>query len=62
MVSKAATWPVWAALHVMALPLLQNRFRVQAQWFRSCVTGQRSSRLISEAPRPIDAVEQKALP
>jgi NADH:quinone reductase (non-electrogenic) len=46
------TWTVWAALHVLALPQLQNRFRVQTQWFWSYLTGQRSSRLISEAPRP----------
>jgi NADH:quinone reductase (non-electrogenic) len=46
------TWLVWAALHVLALPQLQNRFRVQTQWFWSYLTGQRSSRLISEAPRP----------
>jgi NADH dehydrogenase len=46
-----ATWLVWAALHVLALPQLQNRFRVQTQWFWSYLSGQRSSRLISEAPR-----------
>src|SRR6266567_2655320 len=46
------TWLVWAGLHVLALPQLQNRFRVQTQWFWSYLTGQRSSRLISEAPRP----------
>src|ERR1700744_5115337 len=46
------TWLVWAALHVLALPQLQNRFRVQTQWFWSYLSGQRSSRLISEGPRP----------
>jgi len=46
-----ATWLVWAVLHVMALPQLQNRFRVQTQWFWSYLSGQRSSRLISEGPR-----------
>jgi len=46
-----ATWLVWAVLHVMALPQLQNRFRVQTQWLWSYLSGQRSSRLISEAPR-----------
>jgi NADH dehydrogenase len=46
------TWLVWAALHVFALPQPQNRFRVQTQWLWSYLTGQRSSRLISEAPRP----------
>jgi NADH:quinone reductase (non-electrogenic) len=48
--SGFATWLVWAALHVLALPQLQNRFRVQAQWFWSYLSGQRSSRLIFEAP------------
>ena len=33
------TWLVWAALHVLALPQLQNRFRVQTQWFWSYLTG-----------------------
>jgi NADH dehydrogenase len=46
------TWLVWAGLHVLALPQLQNRFRVQNQWFWSYLTGQRSSRLISETSRP----------
>ena len=46
-----ATWVVWAVLHVLALPQLQNRFRVQTQWFWSYLSGQRSSRLISEGPR-----------
>jgi NADH dehydrogenase len=45
------TWLVWAGLHVLALPQLQNRFRVQTQWFWSYVSGQRSSRLISEGAR-----------
>jgi NADH dehydrogenase len=38
-------------LHVLALPQLQNRFRVQTQWFWSYLSGQRSSRLISEGQR-----------
>lgn len=50
--SGFVTWLVWAVLHVLALPQLQNRFRVQTQWFWSYISGQRSSRLISEAPRP----------
>jgi NADH dehydrogenase len=45
------TWLVWATLHVLALPQLQNRFRVQTQWLWSYLSGQRSSRLISEGPR-----------
>jgi NADH:ubiquinone reductase (H+-translocating) len=50
--SGFVTWLVWAVLHVLALPQLQNRFRVQTQWFWSYLSGQRSSRLISEGPRP----------
>jgi NADH:ubiquinone reductase (H+-translocating) len=49
--SGFVTWLVWAALHVLALPQLQNRFRVQTQWLWSYLSGQRSSRLISEGPR-----------
>jgi NADH dehydrogenase len=54
------TWLLWAVLHVLTLPQLQNRLRVQTQWFWSYLTGQRSSRLIAEAPRPTDVIEQKA--
>jgi NADH:ubiquinone reductase (H+-translocating) len=46
------TWLVWAFVHVLSLPQLQNRLRVQRQWLWSYFTGQRSSRLIPEAPRP----------
>ena len=45
------TWLAWVSIHIMFLPQLQNRLRVQRQWFWSYWTGQRSSRLISEAPR-----------
>jgi NADH:ubiquinone reductase (H+-translocating) len=45
------TWLAWAFIHVLTLPQLQNRLRVQNQWFWSYFTGQRSSRLIPEAPR-----------
>src|SRR6516225_7592473 len=45
------TWLVWAFVHVLALPQLQNRLRVQRQWIWSYLTGQRSSRLIPEPPR-----------
>jgi NADH:ubiquinone reductase (H+-translocating) len=45
------TWLVWVFIHIMFLPQLQNRLRVQRQWFWSYWTGQRSSRLISEPPR-----------
>jgi NADH:ubiquinone reductase (H+-translocating) len=50
--SGFVTWLMWAALHVIALPQIQNRFRVQTQWFWSYLSGQRSSRLISEVARP----------
>jgi NADH:ubiquinone reductase (H+-translocating) len=45
------TWLVWVFLHIMTLPQLQNRLRVQNQWLWSYFTGQRSSQLIAEAPR-----------
>ncbi|UCI05188.1 NAD(P)/FAD-dependent oxidoreductase [Mesorhizobium sp. B1-1-8] len=49
------TWFVWVFIHLMALPQLQNRWRVQSQWLWSYLTGQRSSRLIPETPRPNSA-------
>jgi NADH:ubiquinone reductase (H+-translocating) len=45
------TWLVWAFVHVLSLPQLQNRLRVQRQWLWSYFTGQRSSRLIPEPTR-----------
>ena len=45
------TWLVWAFVHILSLPQLQNRLRVQRQWLWSYFTGQRSSRLIPELPR-----------
>jgi NADH dehydrogenase len=49
--SGFVTWLAWVFIHVMFLPQLQNRLRVQRQWFWSYWTGQRSSRLIPERPR-----------
>ncbi|MEJ1965550.1 MAG: NAD(P)/FAD-dependent oxidoreductase [Gammaproteobacteria bacterium] len=46
--SGFGTWLIWALIHVMFLPQLQNRLRVQTQWVWSYVTGQRGSRLIRE--------------
>ena len=46
-------WLVWAFIHLMFLPQLQNRRRVQNQWFWSYFTGQRSSRLVAEATRVV---------
>src|SRR6516164_2069795 len=45
------TWLVWAFVHILSLPQLQNRLRVQRQWVWFYFTGQRSSRLIPEPPR-----------
>ena len=45
------TWLVWAFVHILSLPQLQNRLRVQRQWLWSYFTGQRGSRLIPELPR-----------
>ena len=45
------TWLVWVFIHILSLPQLQNRLRVQRQWLWSYFTGQRSSRLIPEPPR-----------
>jgi NADH dehydrogenase len=47
-------WFIWAFIHIMFLPQLQNQRRVQNQWFWSYFTGQRSSRLVDEAPRIIN--------
>jgi NADH dehydrogenase len=46
-------WFNWAFVHLMFLPQLQNRRRVQNQWLWSYLTGQRSSRLVVEAPRMV---------
>ena len=44
-------WLIWAFIHLMFLPQLQNRRRVQNQWLWTYFTGQRGSRLVAEAPR-----------
>jgi NADH:ubiquinone reductase (H+-translocating) len=46
--SGMLTWFIWAVVHVLSLPQLQNRLRVQRQWLWSYFTGQRGSRLIPE--------------
>jgi NADH:quinone reductase (non-electrogenic) len=48
--SGFVTFCVWALIHVRSLPQLQNRRRVWTQWLWTYFTGQRSSRLIPEAP------------
>jgi NADH dehydrogenase len=52
--SGFVTWLVWIFLHLMSLPQLQNRMRVQTQWLWSYFTGQRSSRLIPELPKELN--------
>jgi NADH:ubiquinone reductase (H+-translocating) len=44
-------WFAWAFIHLLFLPQLQNRLRVERQWMWSYFTGQRGSRLVAEAPR-----------
>jgi NADH:ubiquinone reductase (H+-translocating) len=46
--SDFLTWLAWAFVHILSLPQLQNRLRVQRQWLWSYFSGQRSSRLIPE--------------
>ena len=46
--SGRAAWFVWAFIHITFLPRLQNRLRVSVQWLWTYLSGQRSSRLISE--------------
>jgi NADH:ubiquinone reductase (H+-translocating) len=53
------TWLVWAFVHILSLPQLQNRLRVQRQWLWSYFTGQRSSRLIPEMPRILGADKKR---
>jgi NADH:ubiquinone reductase (H+-translocating) len=50
------TWLVWVVVHILSLPQMQNRLRVQRQWLWTYFTGQRSSRLIPEPPRTPSAV------
>ena len=45
------TWLIWVFIHILSLPRMQNRLRVQRQWLWSYFTGQRSSRIIPEKPR-----------
>jgi NADH dehydrogenase len=48
-ISGFLAWLALAFVHIVALPLRQNRMRVRLQWLWSYFTGQRSSRLMSEA-------------
>jgi NADH dehydrogenase len=48
--SGFAIFWVWALVHVMSLPQLHNRRRVWTDWLWTYFTGQRSARVIPEAP------------
>jgi NADH:ubiquinone reductase (H+-translocating) len=50
--SGFVTFLVWAFVHILALPQLQNRLRVQRQWLWSYFTGERASLLIPETIEP----------
>jgi NADH:ubiquinone reductase (H+-translocating) len=58
-VLEFTVWVLWALIHVMFLPQVQNRMRVQMQWLWSYFTGQRSSRLIPE-PRAQQGIQATA--
>jgi NADH:ubiquinone reductase (H+-translocating) len=51
-------WFAWAFIHLLFLPQLQNRLRVERQWVWSYFTGQRSSRLVSAPVRQIAGSQQ----
>jgi NADH dehydrogenase len=42
---------IWAFIHLMSLPQMQNRGRVLGQWLWVYLAGQRAARLIPEGPR-----------
>jgi NADH:ubiquinone reductase (H+-translocating) len=44
-----AFW-IWALIHMMSLPQLQNRRRARTQWLWTYFTGERGARLIPEDP------------
>jgi NADH:ubiquinone reductase (H+-translocating) len=54
------TWLIWGFIHLAFLPQVQNRLRVQIQWFWTYLTGQRSSRLIPEPGQPISGCGWRA--
>jgi NADH dehydrogenase len=47
--SGFVSYLAWALIHVMFLPQVQNRMRVQTQWIWTYFTGQRGSRIIRES-------------
>jgi NADH dehydrogenase len=59
-ISGFVAWLAWAFVHLVTLPQLQNRLRVQRQWLWSYFTGQRSSRLISEDYEQLELTQSRA--
>jgi NADH dehydrogenase len=59
-ISGFIAWLAWVFVHLMTLPQLQNRLRVQRQWLWSYFTGQRSSRLISEDYEQLELTQSRA--
>jgi NADH dehydrogenase len=52
------TWIIWGSIHLLFLPQLQSRLRVVGQWLWWCLTDQRSSLLVPEAPHDISVRAQ----
>ena len=44
------TFWIWAFIHMISLPQMQNRWEVRTQWLWSYLSGQRGARLIPEGP------------
>jgi len=59
-ISGFTAWLAWVFVHLMTLPQLQNRLRVQRQWLWSYFTGQRSSRVISEDYEQLELTQSRA--
>jgi NADH dehydrogenase len=59
-ISGFIAWLAWVFVHLMTLPQLQNRLRVQRQWLWSYFTGQRSSRVISEDYEQLELTQSRA--
>jgi NADH:ubiquinone reductase (H+-translocating) len=58
-ISGFIAWLAWVFVHLLTLPQLQNRLRVQRQWLWSYFTGQRSSRLISEDYEQLELTQSR---
>ena len=42
--SGVTTWFIWAFIHLMFLPQLQNRLRVETQWVRTSLARREAAR------------------